>query len=631
MRRSIARQAGGHALSAILLALVFPHPGWWWLAWVALAPAGYVELTKDEGRRTKDEGGDVDRGARWRRSVHFVLRRSSFVLPLLVPWLIWSLWWFSRTAWVRGVSFPGWFVIAAVEGLFFAAAFVWFGWLSRKTRWPAAILLPACWVSVELLRVTQPFGGFGWFALGHSQGMSSAEHLPPMLLLSAWPYAAAIGGEQLTSFAVAAFSGALIGIFPELRSWTRAIRKAGVDKPIKLDHAGSRFSRLSNLVIWVCLFGVPLPLSYWLGPASGSSPDRSVVVAAIQPDHANDNSVPWSAELEAERWRDVVRLTIDAAEAGEVDVIVWPESALPGAVNAAAREIAVPEAQSWWGFWGSRHYHEQLIRVTRAAGVPIVACGPGVEGVVEREVPDGQGGVRTARFPAKRTNSAYHIDPVEGLVDGLNGEGVAVDRYDKQHLVVAGETIPLGETFPWWRKLIAETISPWGGDYTLDAGDSGVVFEVDVEGKPPVLVATPICYEIVSPGVVRDMVYGPAFGDAKRVDLLANHTNNGWYFGDSMRRQILQIATFRAIENRVPVVMACNTGVSAVIDATGRIVAELPMGTEGVLVADVGLSDARTWYGWWGRWPWWALMWAMVAWSAWLIWRGRRTRAAGGS
>ncbi|MEO0963914.1 MAG: apolipoprotein N-acyltransferase [Planctomycetota bacterium] len=656
MRSPLTRLAIGHALSAILLALAFPHPGWWWLAWVALVPAGYVSLDKDEGQRTKDEGGDVDRGAWWRRSVHFVLRRSSFVLPLLTPWLIWSLWWFSRTAWVRGVSFPGWFVIAAIEGLFFAAAFAWFGWLSRKTRWPAAVLLPACWVSIELLRVTQPFGGFGWFVLGHTQGTWGGDVDEGF---SSTAQYASFAGEQTVS-ALIAFVG---GLFLDL---IRVIHKDGFEHAWLIQ---SRGRTRPGRATWIAILLLPTLNMLWSGfglvprelfqlPGVNSTP--WITVAAIQPNHENDNSRAWSAELEASRWADVVALTVAASKGNytersepkpfvrqvdgdRADLIVWPESALPGAVNAAAREIDVPEEQAWWGYWGSRHYFRELMLVAEAAGLPIIACGPGVEGVVEREVPDGQGGVRTARFPAKRTNSAYHIDPVEGLVEGFNGEGVVVDRYDKQHLVVAGETIPLGETFPWWRKLIAETISPWGGDYTLDAGDSGVVFEVvlpltDKNQNDTVIledrivrIATPICYEIVSPGVVRDMVYGPVFSDAKRADLLTNLTNNGWYFGDSMRRQMLQIATFRAIENRVPVVMACNTGVSAVIDATGRIVAELPMGQEGVLVADVGLSDARTWYGWWGRWPWWALMWAMVAWSAWLIWRGRRTTVAGGS
>ncbi|MEM9253552.1 MAG: apolipoprotein N-acyltransferase, partial [Planctomycetota bacterium] len=497
-------------------------------------------------------------------------------------------------------------------------------------RWPAAVLLPACWVSVELLRVTQPFGGFGWFALGHTQGDAAVS-----FAASGWAQLASFASEHGVSLAVAISSGVLIDFLASLRKFGFDASLLGQGTIPR--YLGGWLVPMVTLPVVVLVIG-PLLLTMGTINVVGDESARTRV-AALQPDHPNDNSVPWSAELEAERWRDVVRLTLEAAEAGDVDLMVWPESALPGAVNAAAREVAVPEEQAWWGYWGSRHYFRETMLVAEAAGVPIIACGPGVEGVVEREVPDGQGGVRTARFPAKRTNSAYHIDPVAGLVDGVNGEGVAVDRYDKQHLVVAGETIPLGETFPWWRKLIAETISPWGGDYTLDAGDSGVVFEVPIAytepgvrgQRPPrevtvdVRIATPICYEIVSPGVVRDMVYGRTFGDAKRVDLLTNLTNNGWYFGDSMRRQILQIATFRAIENRVPVVLASNTGVSAVIDATGRIVAELPMGVEGVLVADVGLTDARTWYGWWGRWPWWALLWGMVAWSVVVAWRSRRT------
>ncbi|MEM6332562.1 MAG: apolipoprotein N-acyltransferase [Planctomycetota bacterium] len=648
MRSRTAQLAFGHALSAALLGLAFPHPGWWPLAWIALVPAAWASIQGlAQSHRAAEVGDDVARGDAETRSNADSMTPASAPLSLrarllalclgasvrafAIAWLIWALWWFTRTAWVRGVSFPGWFVIAAVEGLFFAAAFAWFGWLTRKTRWPAAFLLPAAWVSVELLRVTQPFGGFGWFALGHTQGAWSIDHSEVN-----WALASTFAGEQAASFVVALMNGVALGFVCVLHRFRRDRRSA--------ESSGIAFKRMAGSLNNFAIFLVPallLPVGFSLFIVKSElSSERRVPVrvAAIQTNNMNDNSVAVTAEDEAQRWRRLLQLTLEAAEGDEpVDLMVWPESALPGPVNRAAREIEVPELQQRWGFWGSREYHAQLTAIVDRADVPIFVGGTAIEGAVERQITDDQGHTRTVRFPEGRTNSVSLYAPRQGVVMGTRSDGASVDRYDKQHLVVAGETIPLGETFPWWRKLIAETISPWGGDYTLDAGEGPVVFEVELETRnsqrETVRVATPICYEIVSPGVVREMVYGEARGlnplapdtkFEKRVDLLTNHTNNGWYLGDSMRRQMLQIATFRAIENRVPVVMACNTGVSAVIDPTGRIVAELPTGQEGVLIAEVGLSDATTWYGWWGRWPWWALLWAMVAWSLGLAARSTR-------
>ncbi|MEO0587904.1 MAG: apolipoprotein N-acyltransferase [Planctomycetota bacterium] len=631
MRSRTAQFAAGHALSAVLLGLAFPLPGWWPLAWIALVPAAWAELRKGEGRRATAEVGKTSENAGQPRLRNFVLRTSSFVLPFLIPWSIWALWWFARTAWVRGVSFPGWFVIAAVEGLFFAAAFAWFGWLTRKTRWPswpAAILLPAAWVSIELLRVTQPFGGFGWFALGHTQGAWSVDHSNEN-----WAFASIFAGEQTTSFVVALMSGGVLDLIRAVHGFKRN-RAAATNGRVGFKSPIGPLKTFATCLAPVLILTAGAVVFVLQSMPFRDDPSR-VRIAAIQTNNMNDNSVSVTAEEEQQRWLLLLRLTLEAAQDKPVDLIVWPESALPGPVNRAAREIEVPESQAWWGFWGSREYHAQLTAIVDRAGVPILAAGSAVEGVVEREITDAQGNTRAARFPDQRTNSVSLYAPRQSVVMGTRDDGAVVDRYDKQHLVVAGETIPLGETFPWWRKLIAETISPWGADYTLNAGKGPVVFEVTprrrntfsigLERERPFRVAPPICYEIVSPGVVREMVYGPALGGGgKRVELLTNHTNNGWYFGESMRRQMLQIATFRAIENRVPVVMACNTGISAVIDPTGRIVAELPTGQEGVLIAEVGLSDATTWYGWWGRWPWWAQLWVMVGWSVLLAVRSRR-------
>ena len=101
-----------------------------------------------------------------------------------------------------------------------------------------------------------------------------------------------------------------------------------------------------------------------------------------------------------------------------------------------------------------------------------------------------------------------------------------------------------------------------------------------VPRAPPMLPL--ICYEVIFPG---DAV--PA---GERPGWLLNLTNDGWFGHSSGPYQHLQQARVRAIEEGLPLVRAANTGISGIIDPLGRLVASLPLGSEGVL--DAGLPES---------------------------------------
>ena len=79
----------------------------------------------------------------------------------------------------------------------------------------------------------------------------------------------------------------------------------------------------------------------------------------------------------------------------------------------------------------------------------------------------------------------------------------------------------------------------------------------------------------------------------KRADIICNLTNDGWFAANENAGH-LQIAAFRCIENHTPMVRSVNTGKSAFIDSSGRILASLPARVEGTLIHQVNLDNRFT-------------------------------------
>jgi apolipoprotein N-acyltransferase len=103
-----------------------------------------------------------------------------------------------------------------------------------------------------------------------------------------------------------------------------------------------------------------------------------------------------------------------------------------------------------------------------------------------------------------------------------------------------------------------------------------------------------ICYEVIFPAAVT--------GPGERPQWLLNVTNDGWFGLTSGPYQHLTSARLRTIEEGLPMIRAANTGVSAVIDAYGRVLASLDMQQEGIIDHRLPAPRVATPYARWGDW-----------------------------
>lgn len=240
-------------------------------------------------------------------------------------------------------------------------------------------------------------------------------------------------------------------------------------------------------------------------------------------------------------------------KAGKLDLLVWPESAY---VWDLPRELPI---------------HAKRVRADLQT--------PLLFGGLTSDVVDGKREIYNTVFLADE-------------------EGIVRSTYDKTYLLMFGEYLPLGEAFP-----ILYELSPNSGRFT-----AGNHVHPLMLGKWRI--STPVCYEDVLARFTRQMVR-----EAKP-HVLINLTNDAW-FGDSQEPWIhLVLSKFRAIEHRRYLVRATNSGISAVIDPLGRVVATTGLLTRENLRYDVQMLEVETIYTRFGDWPGWlgllALGWMLM-------------------
>ncbi|MEW6270494.1 MAG: apolipoprotein N-acyltransferase [Thermodesulfobacteriota bacterium] len=175
------------------------------------------------------------------------------------------------------------------------------------------------------------------------------------------------------------------------------------------------------------------------------------------------------------------------------------------------------------------------------------------------------------------------------LLERDAGGLASFDAYRKARLFPLTERVPELLDAAWVRRLL-----PWLG--TWRPGESASVLQLGTARGRPLRIAPLICYDAVDPQLARAAVLAGA-------ELLVTISNDAWFASGDGPRQHFVVSAFRGIETRTPQVRATTTGISAVLDATGRTVAVADVGERAALVASVApRSGGSTLQLLWGDW-----------------------------
>lgn len=383
-----------------------------------------------------------------------------------------------------------------------AAATAW----ALRRGIPLPVCAPVLWLLVDYLRGHAGFLALPWGTLAQTQH----RNLPLLQIAS-------LVGEHGVTFLVALGNAALAAFC--LRQERRLAAAA--------------------LLILVTVH------AWGAAELFSSAPARTIRVVAVQPNiQIGDRATEAGRDANLTR---LERLTREAAFS-HPDLIVWPESAIPG-------DLADPSLV------------ERLQRLSSTTRVPLILGAAEVEKFAT--------GDSVLTIGRRAFNSAHLFKP----------DGSASPPYRKRMLVPFAEYVPHAQVIPWPEWLAPRVTE-------LAAGDQRQLFSL----SPRISVGVLICWENLFSDLARDSVNGGA-------QLLVQLTNDVWFGPTAAPRQHNLMSVLRAVENRTPVVTASNTGPSQVIDGNGRVVASTRATfLESTTVGAVALGGGGTVYSRTGDW-----------------------------
>jgi apolipoprotein N-acyltransferase len=320
-----------------------------------------------------------------------------------------------------------------------------------------------------------------------------------------------------------------------------------------------------------------------------------------------------------------------AATYGHVRLAQGTQAAVPD-VRIRIVQPSVPQREKWRPENQERIFRDHLeLSATNAAGarddlarithvvwpeaaMPFMPLEhPEALAAVGRLLPKGvqliTGALRVESQPADKDRPWRYFNSL--LVFGERGSLVAL--YDKIHLVPFGEFLPLQ---PMLETIGLRPLTRKRGRFETGAVPRPLL---RIPGLPAIVPI--ICYEAIFPGAIIE--------GTERPGAMLNVTNDGWFGNTTGPRQHLHQARVRAVEEGLPLIRAANNGISAMIDAQGRVMARLDLDVRGVIDADLPAALAPPIYARFGD-LFFLLMWLAAAAAVVRdrVVNGRRTSAA---
>lgn len=453
----------------------------------------------------------------WFAWVPFVLVCSP-AMPIrrlfLTAYAFGAVYWLGNLYWLKLVTWPGYIVFSLVFALYwpilaFGVRFV------RGKGWPMFAVAPLLFAGAEAWQGWL-FTGFHWYFLAHSQYSSL-----PLIQI------ADVFGTLGVSALLAAGNGLIAQLILSRQNlWTLK----------NLTGTAVTFAMVTAALIYGQYRLVQTPQFQTEGPLVGS----------VQP------NVPSNVKEEISNGPKILDDLIEASrqciETGAV-MVAWPETMVLATMNPGYTDYLRLDHEF-------HRYREQILHHSRTDNAYILF------GAHAADV----GRVDGKLDVVDQYNSAYLYRP-DGAED--------TQRYDKIHLVPFGEYIPFRKSLPWIYKMIL-SLSPYDYDYNLTPGTEHTLFTIRAQEKDwnfGVL----ICYEDTDPTVTRRHTVDKH--GRKRADWLVNLSNDGWYvhYEDKKVRPTVELAqrtaisVFRSVENRISIIRSVNTGISCLIEPSGRI------------------------------------------------------------
>jgi apolipoprotein N-acyltransferase len=501
--------------SGLLYAGCFAPFNFTWLCWIALTPL--IAAIWFSGEKS----------------------RHGWLRNLLLGYVAGLTFFWTAFSWLTTVTVLGWFVLQFYMAIYFAL-WAWFcgllqpaerkneptstkwGRMLAKARTAAplsrsrspwirstnnlllAFLLAAAWVTLEWLR-GWVFSGFGWNGLG-------------VALHDTWPL-----------IQIAEFTGVAGLTF--MVAFANVIAVTTVCRLIVEAQTRSVRPHFDLTLTLAAIVGV---LTFGIRATQVSSPTKPLRVAAVQ------SNVPQNQKFDPQFTRGIFdqfrKLSEIALRANPPpDLLVWPESSMPGPVLA------------------DRESYQFVMDLTASAESDILL------GTIDVENGD-----------------VYNA----ALLVSDGGEQVQV--YRKVHLVPFGEYVPGRHRVPLLARIVGDQVP---GDFK--AGKDYTVFDLTNDN---VKVAPLICFEDTIGELTRQFVLPTE--TTPGANLLVDITNDGWFLHSAGSHQHLANAVFRCVETRRPMVRAANTGVTCFVNEFGRVTQKLQDDkgstfTEGVLTGEV--------------------------------------------